>query len=467
MDKQKKKRITFKAYVVTICIVLVIGLVGGYGLSGLINKVAPQSNTSRVNEVYKILKNAFYDTTHNKTSLDTRILKGMVDGLGDIHSQYLTKDESKAFTTSVNGDYEGIGITYLKVHSGIMVSRVYENTPAYSAGIKAGDIIVSADGVDLAKQSYDKIPDLILGKSGTSVMLKMKKNDQYVSKKVTRKAVETDFYAYIANKNGKNYGYIHLNTIGSNTDKKVENILNAFKEKHVTELIVDLRDNGGGYVGTAKDILSLFNKKGETLYYLRDKSSTKPQKDNTNTDFDYQHGYVLVNENTASSAELIASTLNEVDGFTTVGSKTYGKSIIQVEDELSNGATLKYTDSEWLTSKKKVINKKGINPDIKIESYNRDFNTKYFSDIYKVDQVDEHIKMMEIMLETLHYQPGRKDGYFSVEASESLKRYENEHHLTVNGEYDYNDFENLLSDYMNYITDTANDLVLNDVLGRL
>ena len=75
--------------------------------------------------------------------------------------------------------------------------------------------------------------------------------------------------------------------------------------------------------------------------------------------------------------------------------------------------------------------------------------------------------MMEIMLETLHYQPGRKDGYFSVEASESLKRYENEHHLTVNGEYDYNDFENLLSDYMNYITDTANDLVLNDVLGRL
>ena len=70
----------------------------------------------------------------------------MVDGLGDIHSQYLTKDETKAFTTSVNGDYEGIGITYLKVHSGIMVSRVYENTPAYNAELKAGDIIVSADG---------------------------------------------------------------------------------------------------------------------------------------------------------------------------------------------------------------------------------------------------------------------------------------------------------------------------------
>jgi len=259
MDKQKKKRITFKAYIATICLVLALGLAGGYGVSGLINKVAPQSNASRVSEVYKILKNAFYDTTHNKTSLDTRILKGMVDGLGDIHSQYLTKDETKAFTTSVNGDYEGIGITYLKVHSGIMVSRVYENTPAYNAELKAGDIIVSADGVDLAKQAYDKIPELILGKSGTSVTLKIKKNNQYVSKKVVRKAVETDFYAYLANHNGKNYGYIHLNTIGSNTDKKVANILNAFKEKHVTELIIDLRDNGGGYVGTAKDILSLFN----------------------------------------------------------------------------------------------------------------------------------------------------------------------------------------------------------------
>lgn len=467
MDKQKKKRITFKAYIATICLVLALGLAGGYGLSGLINKVAPQSNASRVSEVYKILKNAFYDTTHNKTSLDTRILKGMVDGLGDIHSQYLTKDETKAFTTSVNGDYEGIGITYLKVHSGIMVSRVYENTPAYNAELKAGDIIVSADGVDLAKQAYDKIPELILGKSGTSVTLKIKKNNQYVSKKVVRKAVETDFYAYLANHNGKNYGYIHLNTIGSNTDKKVANILNAFKEKHVTELIIDLRDNGGGYVGTAKDILSLFNKKGETLYYLRDKSSTKPQKDNTNTYYSYDHGYVLVNENTASSAELITSTLKEVNGFQTVGTQTYGKSIIQVEDELSNGATLKYTDSEWLTSKKEVINKKGITPDVKIDSYNRDFQTKYFADVYRVDRVDEHIKMMEIMLETLNYQPGRTDGYFSMQVSESLKRYENEHHLTVNGEYDYNDFENLLSDYMHYITDTKNDRVLNDILGRL
>ena len=84
-----------------------------------------------------------------------------------------------------------------------------------------------------------------------------------------------------------------------------------------------------------------------------------------------------------------------------------------------------------------------------------------------MDQVDEHIKMMEIMLETLNYQPGRTDGYFSMQVSESLKRYENEHHLTVNGEYDYNDFENLLSDYMHYITDTKNDRVLNDILGRL
>ena len=462
MKPLRKRNISLQAFIVCCIICLIIGSAGGHFItSGLSRPTPAHINDETLNQIVKTIHNNWYDTSNKKISLSERIIKGLVNELGDEHTSYLGPQEKKDFYDSIDGDFVGIGVEFMKRDEGAFVTRVFHQSPASKAGIKPGDLIIQADGVSLKEQTADKIKNLIRGKENTTVVLTVKRGSQTLNLKVTRKALDTDVFYEVKKINNIAYGYLNITTIGSNTDKEVKKVLQIFKASQCHQLIIDLRNNGGGYVDAAKNILDLFNKKGQLLFSLKNKDNKETKYiDITEEEYSFNKGYILVNGNTASAAELIASQLQEIKGYQLIGEKTYGKGTAQTQVTLPDGGVLKYTYAKWYTAKGKSIDKEGIKPDIEMKSNSiSKLEISSFKGTFTYDQVNDHIKSMEIMLEGLGYQPKRTDGYFSKEASEALKKFQTDYHLQSTGTYT-NEVQNyLLSAYALYLSDQSKDPV--------
>ena len=265
--------------------------------------------------------------------------------------------------------------------------------------------------------------------------------------KAVRKNFSSDVTYYVGTTNNKTYGYVNISTFGDTTAQHVEKALKEFKKQNVSDIILDLRGNGGGYITAARDLLSLFNEKGETLFTVKNKKGqTETYKDNSKTHYAFSNGYILMNSGTASASELCAGTFKEIQGYKLIGQQSYGKGTIQAQTNLSDGSVLKYTYAKWYTPKGVNINKKGWTPDVIVEDQSLlSAYFTYYSDKFYVDNVNNSIIVMERLLDVLGYNPGRTDGYFSQGVSDALKRFEQDHGLTVDGVLEYSDQECMVS----------------------
>lgn len=223
MKPLRKRNISLQAFIVCCIICLIIGSAGGHFItSGLSRPTPAHINDETLNQIVKTIHNNWYDTSNKKISLSERIIKGLVNELGDEHTSYLGPQEKKDFYDSIDGDFVGIGVEFMKRDEGAFVTRVFHQSPASKAGIKPGDLIIQADGVSLKEQTADKIKNLIRGKENTTVVLTVKRESQTLNLKVTRKALDTDVFYEVKKINNIAYGYLNITTIGSNTDKEVK-----------------------------------------------------------------------------------------------------------------------------------------------------------------------------------------------------------------------------------------------------
>ncbi len=465
MEPGKRKGVSIRAFIVCLVITLIIGMGSGYVL---FHTSSSNENTqdSTIETIIETINNNWLDTTESETSITDRMIQGIVNGLGDTHTSYMTSEETEDFNNSIDGDYVGIGVEFYKVEEGALITRVFKGSPASSAGLVAGEIITQANGVSLKGKSSSKIKSLITGEENTNVSIKVKNGSKYENLKITRKSLDTDVFYEVRTHNNRKYGYLEITTVGTETTKEVKKALKTFKSQNCTTLIMDLRGNGGGYVDTAKNILDLFNEKGTTQFSIKNKAGKETKYvDSTEQTFDFDAGYILVDGNTASAAELIASNLSEVKGYQLVGTKTYGKGTAQTQLSLPNGGVLKYTYAAWYTSKGKSINKKGLTPDVKINKVDwTSLDISTFSKTYQYDDVDTHIESMEIMLKALGYKPGRTDGYFSKQVETALKNFQKDQNITVNGKYNKEVQEYLVGAYSMYLSDDTNDPQYQKVL---
>ncbi|MFV0392925.1 MAG: S41 family peptidase [Coprobacillaceae bacterium] len=458
-----KKKNHFKEVVIILVIIfcLGVGFVLGY-LSKQGTKIINKNNTEEtvVQEVYDILDEHWYNLGDEEINLQSNAITGLVEGLGDIHSSYWTNDQSQEFNQSVNGDYEGIGVSFSQVSEGALVIKVFDDSPAKEVGMQVGDIILEADGTSLKGLSTDEIKALVRGKPGTKVKLSILRNNEKISLEPTRNALSTAVEYQVREQDGKKFGYIEITTFGNTTATEVENALEEFQKQNITTLVLDLRDNGGGYLTAAIDILELFFEEGDVLYQMQQKDGpVEKTKAKSDDKFSFANGYILVNGNTASASEMVAGAMQEELGYQLVGEQTYGKGSAQTQATLSDGSVLKYTYAKWMIPSGFCVNGVGLTPDIEVKNHDiSEVTTETMEEDLRVDQVSSKVMGMQKMLYILGYECGRTDGYFSTQTEEALKQFEQANNLSVDGIYNNDDQLSLIGQTMIHINQDENDL---------
>ena len=331
-------------------------------------------------DTYNILKENYYHVEDiDADQLVQWMTKWLVDAVGDRHSEFMIPEEKEKFEQVLSGDFEWIWAVVEKVPIGVEIERIIKWSPAKKYWVRAWDIVLEANEHKLDELSLYDAVDKIKWPAGTTVLLKILRpwETEVLEITVIRDAikipsVEEEYFEQ------EKIFYIALNLFGEETSQEFKKILNAIP-KSAEGLIIDLRDNGGGYLQSSVEILSEFLEKNtplvETKY--RDAKYNTSFYSNNNWDVFDKKIVVLVNENSASASEITAGTLREYNKAIIVWKKTYGKGSVQQPFDLRDGSLLKLTIANWYIPWGKTIDKEGIEPDIEIDFLDEDYDNKY------------------------------------------------------------------------------------------
>ncbi len=359
----------FEVIIVTF-ISIIFGIIVGYILtytSTPIKAIKSDPNLEEIISTYNTLKNNYYDDV-DEVSLADNAIKGMVNSLNDSYSSFMDNKTTESFNESVDGYFVGIGVTIMYSDGYNQIIKVDESGPGDKAGLKVNDIILSVDENSVKGVYGEELTSLIKGKSGSKVKIMIKRGNVTKTVTVKRGIIEIEnVTSHLLEENGKKIGYINVAVFASNTFKQFKKNLSRMEKKNAEALIIDLRDNPGGHLSQTRDILSMFFDKKTVLYELQNKNKVSKVYSSSNDTRNYPI-VILVNGNSASASEVMASCFNDnYKNATIVGTKTYGKGTVQQTVKLSSGTSFKYTTEKWLTSKGKSVDGVGINPDINIE----------------------------------------------------------------------------------------------------
>lgn len=294
-------------------------------------------------------------------------IKGYIEGLDDPYSEYFTKEEMKDFEETTMGNYVGIGIYMVKntKDNTIVVLAPVQGGPAEKAGLKTGDVITKVDGKDYDGDSMSEASNKIKGEEGTKVKLEIQRDGKIMEFEIERQNVKLNHVE--SKKLEANIGYLKLSTFDEGCGQEFKTKFEELKKQGITSLIIDLRNNGGGIVEEALEIADLMVDKDQTLLITTDKNGKEEVKKSKADKTINMPIILLTNENSASASEILAGALKDLNAAKIVGTKTYGKGVIQELLTLSDGSGLKITTNEYYTPNHNKINKVGISPDVEVK----------------------------------------------------------------------------------------------------
>lgn len=321
---------------------------------------------TKLNTIKKIINEDFLGEV-DETKLTEAAIKGYVEGLDDEYTEYFTKEEMEEFKTETEGNYVGIGIYMLKntKDNNIIVLSAIKGSPAEEAGLKTGDIIKKVNDKEYTAEEFEKIASDIKGKAGSKVKLEIQRGEETLTFEIERKKIE--LYPIESEVLENDIGYINISSFCEDCSSKFKENYDKLKRKNIKSLVIDLRNNGGGIVDEALEILDfILDKDSIMLITANKKGEEKIEKAKKKPTIEVPI-VVLVNENTASSSEIFAAALKENNKAKIIGTKTYGKGVIQESITLSDGSGIKITTEEYYTPNRNKINKIGITPDIEVD----------------------------------------------------------------------------------------------------
>lgn len=310
-------------------------------------------------KAYSNIVNNYYEDVDKEKMLDSA-LNAMLNYLGDNYTTYLTDEQRKALEESLQGTYQGIGV---EINKDRVITKVTKNGPAEAAGLQAGDKFMSIDGTKLNDTDGNAVGLLIRGTNKKAVDIVVDRNGEELTFNVKIGTIEEPAIVYGMQEN--NIGYIQISKFSRPLTSQMENALKELEANGMEKLIIDLRNNTGGYLDSAETTASLFLKKGKLIYSLEDKNSKEDYYDQTETSRDYPI-VVLINNNSASSAEILAAALKDSYGAVLVGQTSYGKGKVQQTYDMKDGSMAKFTSARWLRPTGDCIDKKGIKPDFEV-----------------------------------------------------------------------------------------------------
>lgn len=364
-----------------------------YNNNKITNKVSytDLSNDKELNqflEVYANITSEYYEDVNKKELLE-KAIAAMMNYLGDDYTSYLDDAETNELVKKLAGEYTGIGVSINNTDKSI--SKVFENTPASNAGILEGDIIIGLNEQDLNAKDANEIVELIKNTSGTFT-LKLKRGESVIAVNVKNEKIISPSIEYKMLEETK-IGYIYIEAFSKTLEKQMKTALSNLESLGMESLIIDLRDDTGGYLDAASDVASLFLEKGKKIYSLNYKGEITDFNDKTSEKKEYKIT-ILINKNTASASEILAAALKESYGATIIGEKSYGKGKVQQTMDLSSGSMVKYTSAYWLTPNGTCIDKIGITPDYQVSNeIITDENNKVINEIDR--QLEKAISLLK------------------------------------------------------------------------
>lgn len=347
---------------IVVSVLLVFGTVG---LS--VAATTQQAWLDRLKLVYDVVSQNHYKGVSLDTFMEGAI-KGGLSTLNDPYTDYFTPTDWSNFINSLDGSFSGIGAYLDDDTTYVVIKSPIKGSPAEAAGLKAGDRILKVDGVDLVGVPSEKAASMIRGQEGTSVTLEVERPSEKrtFTVKITRAQINLPDVEYRMLDGG--IGYLALYTFGSDTDTQFKKAVAELKKQGAKALVLDLRNNGGGYVDVAVNIAGAWVPEGEPVLTTVEKSGQSKQLSpggliNLPT-------AVLVNGGTASASEIVSGAIQDWKAGTLVGEKTFGKGTVQQLLNLPDGAGLKVTIAEYLTAKGRHVNKVGLTPDVVVKPLN-------------------------------------------------------------------------------------------------
>lgn len=383
--KEKNKHIDkFSIREVSILLVItsVVSITTGFAVANRLLKDSSTDELAFSNEKLEtFIKNYNYITTNYYGEFDEEklldaALSGVLEALGDPHTVYIDEDAVDNFNIQLRGNYTGLGIEIRSGDAGIIVSKVFENSPAALAGLNAGDYILEINNQDVTKFSAADFSNIIKSSEETIFNLNIKRNDDIKNIVIQKSSVIINSVtSKLYNKDNKKIGYLGISIFADNTYEQFRTELEKIENDNIDSLIIDVRNNTGGHLTSVESIISLFLDSSHVIYKMEDSTGiTEYYSKGTQTKkYDI---IILTNEVSASASEILTAALKEEYGAKSIGKKTYGKGSAQELRTLPDGTQYKITTHKWLTPSGNSIDGQGIDVDVEV-----DLNDEYLKNM--------------------------------------------------------------------------------------
>ena len=347
----------------------------------------------KLDALMQLVEYYYYEDVDTEAMLDYAAL-GLIAGIGDVYSTYYTKEDMEAFNEETEGEYAGIGCQLLADPSDqlITVTRVFKGSPAEKVGIRAGDKIVYVEDVYYSAYEMDEAVSVMRGEPGGTVKVSVLRDLETLDFDITRELIHINYVEHEILEG--NIGYVMVYDFLGNAVEGFAQALDVFKKANVRGMIIDLRNNGGGLLDASIEMADMILPEG-VVVSLKDKYDYTEEFKIDNEYYDVPM-VVLINEYSASASEILAGAIRDYEAATLVGTKSFGKGVVQSALEFPDGSGVKLTTARYYTPSGECIHEVGIEPDVHVEM-DEDAVTLYGINNLPHDQDTQLQKAIEVL----------------------------------------------------------------------
>ena len=430
---RNKRRLAFLLAIAIVCSVLALKV------PTLVRAFAgPNEDIARFIDVLNKVREYYVEEVPTSELIEGA-LRGMVESLDDPYSTYLSADEYREFKASTSGTFGGVGVVITAKDGYVTVVSPIKGTPGERAGLKPGDRILKVDGKDIRGLDVDVASRLILGEPGTEVVLEVESEGEQLSLTITREFIEVN--PVEAEMLAENVGYIRLTSFNEHAGERLREALATLDQKGMQGVILDLRGNPGGLLNQALEVAQEFVPEGPVVY-VEERGREERRVLDSKLDQAKWPLVVLVDEGSASAAEIVAGAVQDRKAGVLVGEKTFGKATVQDVIPLGDGGALKITIGRYLTPSGRSINKEGIMPDVVVPMPQKvRLPALELKRVLMPETGGLDVAELQQRLKLLGYDIPEVDGIYSGETVEAVKMLQGESGMAATGQVDKDTLE--------------------------
>lgn len=440
--KPAKKYLRIKPFTFIMLMVLTILLTAGLTIFALtfgeekvveVSTPGERAEFSKLYEAYDELKEKYYIDIDEEAVISGAI-NGMFDALDDPYSDFMDEVEAEQFNSDLSSSFQGIGAEIQERNGNIVVVSPIKNSPAEKAGILPEDIILMVNGESIQGMSATEAVLLIRGEKGTPVTLTIQRGSAKEPIEMTIIRDDIPIETVYGEMGEDKIAHIQITSFSEQTYDEIVKILEDFEKDGMKSIILDVRQNPGGYLTSAIDIANLFVDEGKPIVQVQSRNG-EPEVMLAEGGKKYKYPIVvLIDNGSASASEILAGALSESYGAKIVGLTSFGKGTVQTVSSLPDGSNLKFTTGKWLTPNGNWINEKGIKPDVVVE-YPEYASLTYIDPETELKEgtVSAAVDSAEHMLSALGYDAGKLDNEFDEATTQAVKAFQAKQNLKQTG----------------------------------